>query len=156
MGQGYEVQGQPDFVEDDALAEEGLAIITPRTAEMLRQTKPWVRFLSVLGFIGSGFMVLGGGVALVGAIISHRPQLLAFALVYPPMGFLYFVPSFYLHRYASRIGSYLAQGRSAQLDAALEAQKSFWRFVGILTLVILCIYILILAGVVLAAIIRMA
>jgi len=31
----------------------------------------------------------------------------------------------------------------AELTHALEAQKSFWKFVGILTLIVLCIYALI-------------
>ena len=33
---------------------------SPRAVDLLRQTRPWSRFIAVMIFIGSGFMILGG------------------------------------------------------------------------------------------------
>lgn len=51
------------------------------------------------------------------------------------MGLFYLVPSLYLFRFATRIGEYLQSGQEAQLELALDSQRSFWRFVGILSLI---------------------
>lgn len=112
------------------------------TVEMLRQTKPWVRFLSIMGFIGAGMMILGGLIMGVAGAASGRPEMLLLCILYPLLGLLYIFPALFLHRYASRIAEFLLYGQSEHLDSALEAQKSFWRFSGIMTLVILCLYAL--------------
>jgi hypothetical protein len=44
---------------------------------------------------------------------------------------LYLVPSLQLRKYARRIDLFVAQGHTVQLEAALEAQRAFWRFAGI-------------------------
>jgi hypothetical protein len=114
-------------------------------AELLRQTKPWVRFLSVLGFIGVGLMCLAGAFGAAAAVVTGDPNMVAVSLIYPVAALLYLFPSLFLFRYASRIADFLRGGQAAQLEAALAAQKSFWKFVGILTVVMLVLYVGILA-----------
>ena len=58
----------------------------------------------------------------------------ALGVFYVLMGLLYFFPALHLYRYASRIGDYLGGGQDVQLELALDAQRSFWKFVGIVTL----------------------
>lgn len=129
--------------------------ITPsvRTADMLRQTRPWVRFLGILGFVSIGFMLLAAAGMLLAALASRATgagggiplvQAIVFGVMYVVMGLLYIIPSMYLLRYASRISTFLDEGSVVTLDAALEAQKSFWKFVGILMAIILGIYGLVL------------
>ena len=131
----------------------GSAMISGKTVEMLRQTRPWVIFMSVLLFIGSGFAILGGAcvgltgifaTAGAGAMAGGLPALLS--IVYLLMGLFYFVPAYYLLRYGTQIGHFMYDRQQHQLDAALEAQKSFWKFVGIATAVVLAIYALVLIG----------
>ncbi len=112
-----------------------------RVADMLRQTKPWVRLISVLMLIGSAFMVFGG-VAMMAMGAAGMPGMpgAILGLVYIVMAILYVVPAVYLWRYAGRIGSFLQQESIGSLASALEAQKSFWKFVGIVALIVLCIY----------------
>lgn len=43
--------------------------------------------------------------------------------------------SIYLMRYANRIRDFIAQGQQHQLEAALDAQRAFWKFMGIFALV---------------------
>jgi hypothetical protein len=56
------------------------------------------------------------------------------------MALLVFFPALYLARYASRIAQLRGSGRVEDLEAALEAQKSYWKFIGILTVIWLVFY----------------
>jgi len=48
----------------------------------------------------------------------------------------------FLNRYASRIGNLVNSNHPGDLEEALAAQKSFWRYLGILTLAMICLYAL--------------
>jgi hypothetical protein len=110
---------------------------------MLQQTKPWVRFISVMMFIGSAFMVLGGvmmaaggGMFGVGGSIG-----IVMGAVYIGMAACYVIPAVFLWNYADRITAFIRQRSAFTLGAALESQKSFWKFVGIMMVLALCIYV---------------
>ena len=57
-----------------------------------------------------------------------------FPLLYLLAGVVFLVPGIHLHKYAKRIGVFVAQGHLVQLEAALEAQRKFWKFAGVLVL----------------------
>jgi len=109
----------------------------PGIHSALAGTKPWVRLIGILGFISAGFMIVVGVVgAVFGTAFGDLPPGMGVVfLIYPLMGALYLVPSLYLFRYATRIGEYMRDGQEVQLELALQSQRSFWRFVGILCLV---------------------
>jgi hypothetical protein len=121
---------------------------------LMLATKPWVRFLGVIGFIMCGLMLLAGVVFALICVLGHAtPQGIVIAVLYPIMGLIYLYPSKCLFQYASRIGAFLAQGSMESLDHALEAQKNFWRFIGILTVIGLSLYALMIAVAILVAIV---
>lgn len=127
------------------------AEVSMATVDLLKQTKPWVTFLSVMGFIGSGLMLLSGIFMMIaGAFVPKSgptpfsPMLLG--LFYLPMAFLYIYPSLKLWGYSSAIGRLLMQNSSANLEAALAQQKSFWKFLGILTIAMMVLYALFIVG----------
>jgi hypothetical protein len=124
--------------------ETGNAGISPRAADMLRQTGPWVRFISVLMLIAAGLVLIGGVFALgAGAFMGSRAGGAIPGVVgvgYIVLGALYGVPALLLGRYASRIGALMRTNRMGDLEEALGAQKSFWKFVGVLMVVMLCVY----------------
>jgi len=127
----------------------GLAIVSVP----LQRTQPWVRFLAIMGFIGAGFMVLVGLTAGVAGAATGRIETIGLMIVYPIMAVVYVFPSLFLLRYADRIRSFVASGREQDLLGALDAQRSFWKFAGILTIVSIAFGILIgvfgvLAGVI--------
>jgi len=132
---------------------ESQGAVSAGALEMLRLTKPWVRFLGVLGIIGMVLLSLGGvAVAIAGAAMKSNGSMLGLGLVYLLMGVLYLPPIIYLNRYANRIGDLLRSEAAEDLEAALTAQKSFWRYAGIVTLCVLCLYaIALLVGVGVAA-----
>lgn len=136
--------------------------VTAALYESMRGTKPWVRFLAVLGFIGSGLMVLGGFFMLIGGglmAVSDKQAMpfagfpVVIALVYLVMGAIYLYPAVRLWAYGTRIGEMLASQSMHDLEAAIESQRRFWRVVGIYVIVLIGIYVLAIAGVVLVAIV---
>ena len=100
--------------------------------QILRKTQPWVRLVGIFGLISSGLIGLLGVVSWIGIStdrVEHVP--LATLFVYPVLVVLYLIPSLQLLKYARRISTFVAQGHTAQLESALEAQRAFWRFIGI-------------------------
>lgn len=137
-------------------------MVPPGAVEMLAATKPWVRFLSVITFIGAGFMLLaalvmtvaGGAGMFAAASNDGMPKALAgsmgviLAAVYVVLAVVYIYPGVKLWKYASSIGRLIQSGSAEDLVEALKQQKSFWKFVGILMLAMLALYIVaIIAGV---------
>jgi len=130
-----------------AAPEDGAAQAALDTSvEALRATKPWVRFLAVLGIIGTVLMVLGSMVllnfhgAMRGIPAAARVLVQVFYLI---MAGLQIPPAIYLTRYANRIGTLLASRKPEHLAEALVAQKSFWRYVGAMALILVIFYALI-------------
>jgi hypothetical protein len=130
---------QPTYFS--AQAEAG---VTPRIVEMLARTQPWVRFLSVLGFIGFALLMVAAlGALLIGATRSNPGGILV-AIIWVAAAVVYLLPSVFLSRYASDIARLRASLRVQDLEEALASQKSFWKFMGIATLLMLILYVPIL------------
>lgn len=115
--------------------------------ELLRQTRPWVRFLGIVALVVAGLMVLGGMLVL-GSTAMAGPQGMArlgiVAVAYMLMAVLHIYPAICLLRYASTITIAERSRHLVHVAEALERQKSFWRYAGILTAVILIIYLLLM------------
>ncbi len=127
----------------DVIAPPGDVVASLRAIDMLRGTKPWVRFLSIFAFVLGGLMIVGaGGMSL--AMSGGGGPGLAFALAmgggYLALGLVHIALGIYLFRYASSIAVLLATNHSHHLEKALEAQRSFWRLAEIITIVILVLY----------------
>jgi len=121
-------------------SSSNLPTVPEAVIEPLRKTKPWVRFLSILGFIGVAFIVvMSVAVMFMSSTIpaESSPFSFSFLAMIPHliMSALYFFPALFLFRYASSINSLVNGGGLNNLQDALEHQKSFWRFVGMLALV---------------------
>jgi preprotein translocase subunit Sss1 len=131
-------------VETDA---SGLSAVAMNA---LRATKPWVRFISIMTFIGAGFMVLGGiGMIFAGVMAGAGkgamfPGWLGGA--YLALAAIYLIPALLLNRYANGIASLMRTQRMSDVEVALGAQRSFWKFTGILVIVVLCLYVLGIVG----------
>ena len=116
--------------------------------EPLRKTKPWVRFLSVVMYICNALLVIAGVFSIIGAGRTENPPILIGAGIgYILFAILYFFPAYFVWGYANRIQEFAAQPTERGLVAALSSQKKIWKFVGIVTLIVLCIYgVLLVAG----------
>src|SRR5688572_21889694 len=102
--------------------------ITPRTVELLRQTRPWVMFFGVLGFVAAGLYALGGVWMMAATGLNARSSVPGtVGLLYVLVAGVFFFPALMLWRYWSRIGDMMVRGHVQDLEAALEAQKGYWR-----------------------------
>lgn len=115
---------------------------TPTVIELLSQTRPWVLFLSIIGFLVAGLCVVGGvfgAIAIAGAALGgvERATIL---IVYPLIGVIYFFPSLYLFRCSRAIRDLRDTHDVLHLENALRAQKSFWRFCGIVVALVIALY----------------
>ena len=116
-----------------------------QTARLLIQTKPWVRFISILMMIVG---VLAGVGAVVGPLFigfaSSETPITALTMfgVYLLMSLLYVIPAWHLSNYANRISKYAAAPDRESLNSALQAQRSFWKFVGIAAAFVIGVYLL--------------
>jgi hypothetical protein len=129
--------------------------ITSSMVESLRQTKPWVRFLSILGFISVGLMVLAGLFMMLSGIIGGTmarsmggavggAPILLMGMLYLLFAVLYIFPSLFLFRYASSIARMQSGETVSGMEEALAAQRSFWRFAGILAAIVMVLYLLLI------------
>ena len=142
------------------------ASLTPLAQQYLDQTRPWVRFLSVLTFASAGLMVLMGLAMLAASVFSGfvarspaGPGGLGgavgtglIALFYLALACAYIAPGLYLSRYASAIKHLKSNGTTAGLEDALKQQKSFWRSAGILTVVGIGVGVIVIALMIVAAV----
>ncbi|MGA7614244.1 MAG: type II secretion system protein GspG [Thermoanaerobaculia bacterium] len=125
-------------------------LLTGPMLDSLRRTKPWVRLLSVLGFIAAGLILIIGifmvGFGLIGGSATKSAGggivVAGLGVLYSLLALLYFFPALYLSRYASAIGRAITTGpRVASVEDALRQQKSFWKFTGIAALIMILLYI---------------
>lgn len=121
--------------------------------EALRQTRPWVLFLGVLGFIlATVLAVVAVFMFLVGPGGPGFPSVVV-ALIYAVIAAIYFAAAGYIFSYGRRIGSFLRDRRLVSLTEAVVAQKSFWKLIGIVALVyLLCIAAFLAFGLVFASV----
>jgi GYF domain 2/Family of unknown function (DUF5362) len=130
------------------------AQVSGPTLLALRETRPWVLFLAILGIILTGLMLLGGIGMLVAMAFASRsvgsPPALAsgmmagMGVMYLLIAFLYSYPIIKLFKYAGAIGRLNRSGAVRDLEDALQQQKSFWKFIGIMTAILIVIYLLVI------------
>lgn len=113
---------------------------------LLKDTRAWVRFVAVVWALANAFMVLMGltfltvGSAMMGPGGQRLPGWMG--LVYVAMGAFWAFPLVQLFRFSGTVDSLLADGRTATLEQALDFQRSFWKALGVMTLVALGAYAL--------------
>ena len=144
-------QPEPNPYAPPASAVEApLAWTSEPVIEALRQTRPWVLFLSIVGFIITAIVAAAGLLQVTMSLVQPTPrtagEAIGGAMFTLLAGILYFFPSLYLLRFSGRIRDLTYSHRLADLEAALGAQKSFWRFSGILVALLLALYAVIIVG----------
>jgi hypothetical protein len=151
-------------LDDRTVAESQLAVppevpvpphpnVSPSLGEvpgLLARTAPWAHLLAMVGFFTVVLMiVIGIGVGALG-LATGRPETAVLMVIYPLSALVYFFPSLYMLQYAKRSRRFARGGQSlAGLESALDAQRKFFKFAGIATVVGLVLGVLLLAGVLL-------
>jgi hypothetical protein len=149
--------------------------ITDGVLAQLRGTKGWVKLFAILCFLGGGMMALGGlvvvvmgllGASVLGAAAGAAEQALAglggaaisvvIGGLYALFGLLYLYPGFKLWGYGTTIDDLLKDRSVVTLEKALNFQRSFWKFCGIVMVAILSLYVLVFVGAIVFGIVAAA
>jgi hypothetical protein len=138
-------------------ADASIGPVTPVMVQQLRGTKGWVRLLSIIGFLGAGLMLIAGGVMAALSSVGAGGESpfgpvggIALGLLYLVFAVVYFFMSLLLHRYAGAIGGLVRTRQVAFMEAALSHQRSFWRLVGVITVVGIVVWIVVMIGLLIA------
>lgn len=123
--------------------------ITPRAKGFLLEAAKWANFLSILGFVGIGIMVIFALFA--GTIFSTMSEMASspmpfsgvfITVIYLFVAALYFFPVLYLYRFASKMKFALKRNDESTLLTSLENLKAHYKFIGILAVIGLAFYVL--------------
>ncbi len=127
----------------------------------LNESARWARFLSIMGFIGCGLLILMGlfyGTMFTSIMKNVDPETAGvagglastFAVFGAVLGaLLLFFPALYLFRFSSKMRLASNNNDQPALTDSLRNLKSFFKFYGIMTIIVLSFYaLLIIAGVI--------
>lgn len=132
------------------------------TKSHLSEAARWARFLAIVGFIVCGLIVLLGVFA--GSILSTMMGRYGgsefrnagmeglgpvISVMYICFALLYFIPCLFLFRFANYAKAAIATDQQETLNKSFQNLKAMFRFVGILTIIVLCIYAIGLLAVIL-------
>ncbi len=134
-------------------------IVDSTISAHLKETAVWGKFLGIIGFIYSGFIVLGAIFAasmfakLTGNATGSSSGLFAggmVGVVYLGLAGVIFFMSMYLYRFAKNIQLALKTNDQESLVTSFKNLKVYFRFAGIITVVALIITVLGIMGLMLA------
>jgi len=127
---------------------EGQVVINEEMKQYLLESAKWGKFLAILGFIGLGLLAIFSlmmilGLSFLSALAKGIPMW-GIGFIYLIMIAVYYFPTMYLYRFSDRIKQgVLSNDASVLTDGFLNLKKMF-KFLGIMTIVILALYALIL------------
>ena len=117
--------------------------------DFIKETAKWAYFLSILGYVGIGLLVIIAvfagtlfsalGVGLGGGIQGGAFGLMM-GFVYFAMAAIYFFPVYYLHKFASNAKKAFRDNDSEALTTSFQYLKSHYKFIGIFVLILLALY----------------
>ena len=130
-------------------------VIDHESSSYLNETARWAKFLSIVGFVTCGLLAVAS--FFIGSIMS-RNALAPYGVdgagaygagfaagitaLYLAIAVLYFFPCLYLYQFSVRLKAALTENNQVKLSQSLKSQKSLFKFVGILTIIVLAFYAL--------------
>jgi hypothetical protein len=127
----------------------------------LNESARWARFLSIMGFIFCGLMLITG--IFFGSVLSGMMSAMNNETAMMGGGFLSFIyifcaliiffPSLYLFNFSTKMRRAFRNNDQQVLNDSLKNLKSFFKFYGIFTIIILSFYALVIIAAVIGAMI---
>lgn len=133
-------------------------VLSAESESFLKETANWAYFLSILGFIFIGLIVL---VAIfMGAFLSNLSSMGGSSMGYPMSmmgnlgGFIagfyliiaaiYFFPVYYIFQFSSKAKVAFKNNDNQILNDSFRFLKSHYRFIGIMAVIMIAFYVLIM------------
>jgi hypothetical protein len=122
--------------------------------DLLRRTRPWAMFLAILGFIGGGVMALATLFMGIGAAAGASDFggggdtgiVVALAAFYAVAAAMYLFVSVLLFKFGRAIGYLVQFNRNDELEEALDAQRRFWKAMGVIAIVTMALMVVAMIG----------
>lgn len=137
------MENQINFFREDNQKLE----VTSFIKENLSQTAKWAKFLAIVGFVGLVIMCLIAVLMLtVGSFISYQlntpfnPGVLG--VTYLTIVLVYFFPLKYLYDFSVKMKKALNLTDNQAFSESFSALKSHYKFIGILMIISLSIYLI--------------
>ena len=138
-------------MEDNLHVQNGENLVIDwRSKEFLKETSKWTKFLAILGFVGIGLMVLGSLVMLFApsSLMSNGDfpfgGKIFMMLLYLAFAVLYYFPISYLYQFSENTKKAIENNDNNAIRDAFEFLKSHYKFMGILTIILLSFYAIII------------
>ena len=138
-------------MEDNLHVQNGENLVIDwRSKEFLKETAKWTKFLAILGFVGIGLMVLGSLVMLFApsSLMSNGDfpfgGKIFMMLLYLAFAVLYYFPISYLYQFSENTKKAIENNDNNAVRDAFEFLKSHYKFMGILTIILLSFYAIII------------
>ena len=136
---------------DDLSMDNSQFIVTDQAKKFLFETAKWAKLLAIMGIIGIGIMVIMGlGMSffmttMMGDLPSNSMPAgfgAGIGFLYVILAAVYAVPVYYLLKFANTTKAALRIDDAQVLTQALGYLKSHYKFIGIMTIVLLALSIL--------------
>lgn len=142
------------YYEQAPIPEPAGLILNQDAQYFLNQAGKWARFLGIVGFIFSGIIALiglfaGSIFATVTAYSANplfRGSATALTVGYLIIAGISFLPALFLFQFGSRAKLALLMADSIGISGALHKLKSFFKFYGILIIIVIALDLLIFLG----------
>ncbi len=152
------LETQAESISLDSIARENLS-----------QAANWARLLAIMGFIGCGVILIAGiFMGLFFSFMNHIPTRYNYSgsaisaanrtgmigVIYSIGALLFFFRCLYLFRFANKMRSGLQKRSQDEVNQSFNNLKKLFRYNGIMTLVIVSLYMVMLFAVMIAALNR--
>lgn len=139
-------------MEENSVFEKFELQLDQTAKGFLQETAKWAYFLSILGFVFIGLMVViavfagsifasMGAMSGMGALGGSFGAVMSAAYIF--IAVLYFFPVYYLNKFSTNAKRAFRDNDTEALSASLGYLKSHYKFIGIMMLSILVLYAII-------------
>ena len=139
-----------NFDQDTNQQAEIKLVVTEEMRSYIYDATKWCKLLAIVGIIVSVFLLIGSFG--IGALINADPKMQAqlgplasfggsgITIFYLLMGLLYLYPSLLLYKFSNKGKQGVLFGDQASLNEAFLSIKSLFKFMGILTIILVASY----------------
>lgn len=124
----------------------------------LKETAKWARFLAIVGMVGLGLILIASTITSINVNgktgyngnddINDAAYIAGYSIGTLLIGAFFFLPCYFLLKFANKMNRALGADDIASLNEAFKNLKITFRYVGILTIIVLALFAIgIVAGI---------
>ena len=136
---------EEENVSNNNTSKSGNDMLSQNSMYYLRNTAPWIKFVSIAGLLMC-IMLIAFAVIIINAPIETTNEYLAklnsgmknfIAVIYIFIAIMLLFPCIYLFIYSNRLKKFVRTNNTLSLEKAFAIQRKFWKYIGVLTIIIL-------------------